>query len=96
MPAVINGYKQEPLEGVSLAYTLTDAKAANQHLVQYYEISGSRAIYKDGWKAQVYHRNGTSFANDKWELFNLDEDFNEQKELAARPSRQIKRVAGVI
>jgi arylsulfatase len=92
LPAVINGYKQEPLEGISLAYTLTNAQAAGQHHVQYFEISGSRAIYKDGWKAEVYHRNGTSFANDKWELYNLTDDLNEQKDLAATNSTKLKEL----
>jgi arylsulfatase len=92
VPAAINGYKQEPLEGISLVYTLANAQAPNQHHVQYHEISGSRSIYKDGWKAEVYHRNGTSFASDKWELYNLNEDFNEQKELSATHPEKLKEL----
>ena len=92
VPAVINGYKQEPLEGVSLAYTIPNAQAAGQHHIQYYEISGSRAVYKDGWKAEVYHRNGTSFSTDKWELYNLNEDFNEQKDLATANPAKLKEL----
>ncbi|WP_207510648.1 arylsulfatase [Longitalea luteola] len=92
VPAVINGYKQEPLEGISLAYTIANQQAPGRHHIQYYEISGSRSIYKDGWKAEVYHRNGTSFANDKWELYNLHEDFNEQKDQAAAHPEKLKEL----
>ncbi|MGN6438903.1 MAG: arylsulfatase [Agriterribacter sp.] len=83
VPEVIKGYKQDAFEGISLAYTIADEKAPGKHQVQYYEIAGGRAIYKDGWKAAVYHRNGTPFSGDKWELYNLNTDFNEQKDLAA-------------
>lgn len=92
VPEVINGYKQDTLEGVSLAYTIHDAKAAGKHHVQYYEISGSRSVYKDGWKAEVYHRNGTPFSTDKWELYNLNEDFNEQNNLAAKEPVKLKEL----
>ncbi|HWZ02121.1 MAG TPA: hypothetical protein VNX40_00850, partial [Mucilaginibacter sp.] len=29
--------------------------APSRHTTQYYYIFGSRSIYKDGWKAEVYH-----------------------------------------
>jgi len=92
VPQVINGYKQEPLEGVSLAYTIQDAKVNSRHHVQYYEISGGRSIYKDGWKAEVYHRNGTSFSTDKWELYHLTADFNEQQNLAEQEPAKLKEL----
>lgn len=92
VPKTINGYQQDSLEGISLAYTIADAKAPTRHHTQYYEISGSRAIYHDGWKAEVYHINGTTFANDKWELYNLQEDFNEQKDLAAAQPAKLKEL----
>jgi arylsulfatase A-like enzyme len=92
VPAVINGYKQDSLEGTSLAYTIGDAKAPSKHHVQYYEIYGSRSIYKDGWKASVYHQNGTPFSNEQWELYNLNEDFNEQNNVAARHTDKLKEL----
>lgn len=92
VPEVIKGYKQDSLEGISLAYTIADAKAPARHHVQYYEIAGGRAVYKDGWKAAVYHRNGTSFTNDKWELYNLSTDFNEQKNLALKEPEKLKEL----
>ena len=39
------------MDGTSFAYTLDDPDAAERHTVQYFEMYGSRAIYKDGWWA---------------------------------------------
>jgi arylsulfatase A-like enzyme len=92
VPESINGYKQEPLEGTSLAYSLNDAGAKDRHLVQYYEIRGSRSIYKDGWKAGSQHVKGTDFKEDKWELYNVKEDFNEINDLAASNPAKLKEL----
>ena len=50
-PKVVDGIEQEPMDGTSFAYTLEDPRAAERHTVQYFEMYGSRAIYKDGWWA---------------------------------------------
>ncbi|MGD2050774.1 MAG: sulfatase-like hydrolase/transferase, partial [Chloroflexota bacterium] len=50
-PKVVDGIEQEPMDGTSFAFTFEDAKAAERHTVQYFEMYGSRAIYKDGWWA---------------------------------------------
>ncbi|MGE5273371.1 MAG: sulfatase-like hydrolase/transferase [Verrucomicrobiota bacterium] len=50
-PRVVDGIEQEPMDGTSFLYTFDDADAAERHTVQYFEILGSRAIYKDGWWA---------------------------------------------
>lgn len=92
VPSVINGYAQQPFEGTSLAYTITDSKASSRHLVQYYEIKGSRSIYKDGWKAGALHVAGTDFKQDKWELYNLKEDFNERINLADKFLDKLKEL----
>ena len=55
VPEYIRGIKQDTLQGTSLAYSLTDGAAASKHRIQHYYIFGSRSIYKDGWKAEVYH-----------------------------------------
>lgn len=97
-PASIRGIKQDTLQGTSLLYSINNAHAASRHRVQYYYIFGSRSIYKDGWKAAVYHhpdytdidgfkpwvtKPGTNnFARDVWELYDLNTDFNERINLA--------------
>ena len=50
-PKTVDGIEQEPMDGTSFVYTFDDAKAAEQHALQYFEVLGCRAIYKDGWWA---------------------------------------------
>jgi arylsulfatase len=105
LPEWIKGYPQLPLQGASFAFALTDAKAPARHTVQYYELHGGRAIYKDGWKASVYHPRNFSgeqtddpnfnpppYSNEKWELYNLNEDWNEIHDLAARYPDKLKEL----
>ena len=94
-PEVINGYPQDRFEGVSFAASIADPKAASVHTLQYYEINGSRAIYKDGWKAGAWHEKGKSFNEDKWELFKLDEDFNERIDLAQKNPDKLQELKKV-
>lgn len=94
-PETIKGVKQKPFEGTSLLYSFNDAKAPSKHTVQYYEIKGKRSIYKDGWKAAVYHEPGTDFNDDKWELYNDTEDFNERNDLAAKYPEKVEALKAV-
>ena len=50
-PKVVDGIEQEPMDGTSFLYTFADADAAERHTVQYFEVIGARAMYKDGWWA---------------------------------------------
>ena len=50
-PKVVDGIEQEPMDGTPFAYTFDDPAAGERHTVQYFEMYGSRAIYKDGWWA---------------------------------------------
>ena len=53
-PKVVNGVAQDPLDGVSLRYTFNDAQVKSKKPVQYFEVFGSRGVYKDGWMASVF------------------------------------------
>ncbi|MDB5258011.1 MAG: arylsulfatase [Chitinophagaceae bacterium] len=106
IPEQINGYAQLPLNGVPFNFTFTDPTAPTKHNVQYYELHGGRSIYKDGWKAEVYHpRNVFSesgnpdpnfsprpFSQDKWELYNLNDDPTETKDLAAKNPKKLEEL----
>lgn len=91
-PQEIRGIRQDPTEGTSLAYSIDDAKAESRHRVQYYYIFGSRAIYEDGWKAELGYPNalvgniGYHPPHDEnaWELYNLNEDYTERVDLAKK------------
>ena len=95
-PKMVNGIEQDPIEGTSLAYTFKDAKAAEQHKVQYFEMFGNRAIYQDGWYARTIHRPAWSLKinntleNDKWELYNTNTDFSLNKDLALKNADKLK------
>ena len=68
--------------GSSFAASLYDAQAPTAKDVQYFEMFGHRGLVHDGWKAVAYHEPGTAFENDEWELYHLEEDFNEVHNLA--------------
>ena len=53
----VDGVKQMPLDGISLAYSFNKADAPSARTEQYYEQFGNRAMYKDGWKAVTIHGN---------------------------------------
>ncbi len=84
VPEVINGYKQDPTQGTDLTYSIADQQAPSRHTIQYFEIAGNRAIYKDGWKAGAYHHDGKSFDEDTWQLFHIEEDASESTDLSAK------------
>ncbi|HEX8546209.1 MAG TPA: sulfatase-like hydrolase/transferase, partial [Cytophagaceae bacterium] len=95
LPEAINGIKQEPIEGTSLVYSISDAKAPSRHTLQYFEVLGSRSIYKDGWKAGSLHVKGEDFSKDKWELYNLNQDYNERFDLASKNPDKLKELQDV-
>ena len=94
-PKVVNGTPQIPMEGVSMAYTFTDAKAKERHDTQYFEIAGNRAIYHDGWLARVIHRAPWEYQpratldKDVWELYDVRNDFSLANNLAAKNPQKL-------
>jgi arylsulfatase len=92
-PAEIGGVTQAPLEGVSFAASLADARAPERTKPQYFEMFGHRGLWHAGWKAVAYHPPGSAFESDRWELFYLPDDFSECEDLAERePERLAKWV----
>jgi arylsulfatase len=97
-PESVNGVKQTPLAGVSLAYTFDQPNAPSTRRTQYFETGGHRAIYHDGWIATAFHgvpwvlRGSVPFEQDKWELYNLDEDFSEASDLASKNPEKLKQL----
>jgi arylsulfatase A-like enzyme len=71
------------IEGVGMSYTFDDGDAPTRKRVQYYEMLGHRAIWRDGWKAVTHHAKGTSFDDDVWELYDTTTDASECHDLAA-------------
>jgi len=93
-PKSVNGTPQTPIEGTSLLYTFSDAKAKERHTTQYFEMFGNRAIYHDGWLARTLHRapwqtgKQKPLESDTWDLYNVRDDFSLTENLAgAQPKR---------
>ncbi len=97
-PTTVNGIKQDPVEGTSFLYSFDDANAKEKHTTQYFEMFGNRAIYKDGWYARTIHRaawNQKPYAGlteDKWELYNSNEDFSLATDVASQNADKLKEL----
>jgi arylsulfatase len=91
-PSEYQGIPQLPMHGTSFAYSLGDAAAPTRKRVQYYEMIGDRALWHDGWKAVALHKQGTDFDADRWELYHLDQDYNELHDLAAEQPEKLREL----
>jgi arylsulfatase len=103
-PRVVGGVPQDPIDGVSFAYTFDNPKAEEQLLTQYFEIMGSRAIYHDGWMASAFGPRAPwtpglppgihEWTPDKdvWELYHLAEDWTQANDLAAKMPEKLAQM----
>jgi arylsulfatase len=99
-PVFVNGVQQRPIEGVSMAYSFDDAKAAERHQTQYFEMSGNRGIYHKGWTAVTRHRTPwitgsvklAAFDDDVWELYDTNTDWTQSKNLAKEMPEKLRHL----
>ncbi len=102
-PQVVDGFKQDPMDGVSLAYTFNDAQAPTRKKVQYFDNNGSRAIYDNGWVAATFGPlvpwlpgapglADWDSAKDTWELYDITRDFSEANDLAAKDPKRLAQL----
>ncbi len=102
-PDFYNGVAQEPLDGVSFAATFNDADAKINKNIQYFEIMGSRGIYKDGWfagtfgprvpwNAKASHLAGWDPNKDVWELYDLSKDYSQAHDLAKKYPKKLREM----
>ena len=100
VPESYNGVEQQPMDGVSMLYSLNNADAPNRKKRQYYEMFGNRAIWVDGWKAVTLHGKRmpwivgsvTPFEDDVWELYHVAEDFSESTDLADKYPKKLEEL----
>lgn len=83
-PEVFQGVCQIPMQGKSIRPTFNAADSPNPRDTQYYELWGSRSIWHNGWKAVGIHTPGTDFETDRWELYDVTNDFSESVDVAAQ------------
>jgi arylsulfatase A-like enzyme len=95
-PSVLNGVPQKPVEGTSMVYTFDNAKVPSKRRTQYFEMFANRALYNDGWIACTtpplapWEVGKTIDVDDyKWELYNVDQDFSEANDLAAKNPKKL-------
>jgi arylsulfatase len=95
-PKTVDGVVQKPMDGASFLTTFTDANAKPVRARQYFEILSNRAIYDSGWIAAAQHtfpwRQDYAPGNwdkDKWELYNIDDDYSEANDLAASNPKKL-------
>jgi arylsulfatase len=101
-PLMVDGIKQKPIEGVSMAYTFdkANATAASTHKTQYFELISNRGIYHEGWYANttppvapwVLNAPMPPVSDYKWELYNLAEDYSQANDLAAKMPGKLKEM----
>jgi arylsulfatase len=105
-PDLVDGIKQKPIEGVSMAYTFdkANANAASKRTTQYFEMFANRGIYHEGWYAATTPPVppwllGTAKLPDvldyKWELYNITDDFSQNNDLAATNPDKLKELQAV-
>jgi arylsulfatase len=98
-PVMLNGVEQKPIEGISFAYTFNDARAKSRRTTQYFELGSNRGIYHNGWMASALafvpwepNRSGFDLDKQKWELYNVDEDFSQADDLAAIDPQKLREL----
>jgi arylsulfatase len=93
-PKVVDGFEQDPIDGVSFAYTFDSPKAQERKETQYFEVMGSRGVYHDGWMASTFGPRTPWVAQmpdlaswdpmqDKWQLYNTRSDYSLMNDLAS-------------
>jgi arylsulfatase len=92
LPVQVNGVEQMPLHGTSMAHTLNDNKADTHKKIQYFETTGHRAIWHEGWKALTFHTRGDDFETESWELYHLDQDLAEIDNLADKHPQRLQEM----
>jgi arylsulfatase len=102
-PKVVDGFEQDSIDGVSMAYTFADANAPARKHTQYFENNGSRGVYHDGWFACTFGPltpwltvspglDEWNSSKDAWELYNLNTDFSQSDNLAAKEPKRLEEM----
>ncbi len=92
IPTRVHGVEQKPIEGFSFAETIRRPDAGESRTTQYYEMLGSRALYHDGWMAVTWHRPGTDWSEDVWELYDQRNDFTQAHDLAEKQPGRLEEM----
>jgi hypothetical protein len=97
-PVSVDGVKQQPIDGISFAYSWNAPAAPDRRRTKYFEMFGTRGIYHDGWWAGTTPQfvpgadpaKATPVQAWPWELYHLDKDFAQARNLAAAEPAKLK------
>ncbi len=102
-PDFYDGVAQDRLDGVSFAATFEQADAKFSKTTQYFEIMGSRGLYKDGWYAGTFGPRipwnpaasklaGWDPDQDGWELYDLSKDYSQADDIAKENPEKLREM----
>lgn len=102
-PKVVNGFEQDPIDGVSMVYSFKDPKAAGQKKAQFFDNNGSRGIYSDEWYACTFGplypwvsaQKGLEqwdSEQDVWQLYDLRTDFTQAHDVSKDNPEKLKEM----
>jgi arylsulfatase len=92
-PDARNGKPLKPLAGSSFLATFADPSAPSVHPEQHVELHGHRGYYREGWEVVTLHHPLTPFTDAEWELYYLQEDPTELRNLAAERPEKLAELA---
>ncbi|MEV8212947.1 arylsulfatase [Leifsonia sp. NPDC077715] len=86
-PETLKGYTQFPIEGVPFDETFADATAETGKHSQFYSMGGTRALWRDGWKAVAVSPSApdawADYEAQDWELYDTTADPSEVHDVSA-------------
>jgi arylsulfatase len=102
-PKVVDGFEQDPIDGVSFTYTFDAPEAPERKETQYFDIMGSRGVYHDGWMASTFGPRTPWVAQmpdlanwdpmqDKWELFDTRKDYSLTQDLSSEYPEKLEEM----
>lgn len=102
-PKEVNGFPQDPIDGVSMATSFADAKAPENKQIQYFDNNGSDGIYSNGWYACTFGPlspwlnaqpglDKWDSSKAVWELYDLTKDFSQMHDLAQEHPQKVEEM----
>jgi arylsulfatase len=100
-PTVVDGIRQQQMDGISMAYTFDNPDAEDRRTTQYFELFGNRAIYHEGWIASTTPRvppwthespKGDPVTGYEWELYEITDDFSQGRNLAMEHPEKLEQL----
>ncbi len=92
-PNEYRGNALRTMDGTSLVPVLRDGAHAEVRTAQYYENEGHRAFHRDGWEVVSNRQPRTAFGDHEWELYDLDSDPTETRDLAAEQPERVAELS---